>query len=226
MGFVNRIFIAFFFLSCFVSHAQQDFIPVNSPIVATTMRNDGKEIAFATKEKVYFLDIDSFRLTDSMQIKNIENKNIQSLDYSRANPDILLAKYTTYTMYGLPEYKQPFFEYPQDSIVFYNMETHLVQPKVLPGNYYFAFGSNDATGSVLAYNDYFEYKDDYGNLRRGAKKGELYYTANKVIKPSSGIVRHLKIAPQNTEVAIVYYDSLVNNIEYQTIELRSLPEME
>ena len=226
MGFVNRIFIAFFFLSCFVSHAQQDFIPVNSPIVATTMRNDGKEIAFATKEKVYFLDIDSFRLMDSMQIKNIENKNIQSLDYSRANPDILLAKYTTYTMYGLPEYKQPFFEYPQDSIVFYNMETHLVQPKVLPGNYYFAFGSNDATGSVLAYNDYFEYKDDYGNLRRGAKKGELYYTANKVIKPSSGIVRHLKIAPQNTEVAIVYYDSLVNNIEYQTIELRSLPEME
>lgn len=223
---VNRIYIAFFGLFCFFVQAQQDFIPVDSPILATTIRSDGRQIAFATKENVYFLDIDNFKLTDSMSVKGIENMNIQSLDYSGANPDILLAKYTTYTLYGFPEYKMPFFEYPHDSIVFYNMKTHTVQPKVLSGNYYFTFGSSDSSGSVLAYNDYFEYRDDYGNLRRGSKKGELYYTANKLIKPSSGIVRHLKMSPQNTEVAIVYYDSLVNNREYQTIELRSLPDME
>lgn len=226
MGYVNQ-FILFFCVFLLTSSlvAQNDFIEVKDNITSSALRLDSKQLVFTTSKYMYIVDVDSFQVSDSIPLHQRLKYSVNDLEYISSESDVILAKDIEYSSYGYPRLTQEFFEYPQDSTFAYNLKEKKKLAVKIPGNTYLAYSTDTLGSYVFAYNDYFEYKDDYGNLNKGSKKGMLIFYPKKNKMLANGIIKKLKITPSNKEIAVVNYDSLINGNYHYTLELRKLPSL-
>ena len=219
----NKIVLIVFAFFTQVTVSQNDIIAVSNPIIDATMRFDNQEFVLATENYLYVVNTETFKLTDSIAIKQFPDKTVQKIEFLNGNLDVVSAKYVAQTAYGLPPNRQPFLEYPQDTTYFYNIRNHQLLDLKLPGNAHIAFGSGNV--NVVGMNDYFEYTDRSGNPMKGAKKGGFYVNPQKLEIGSNGIIKKMAISPDNQFLAVAYYNDLKEGIYQYTLELRQINDM-
>ncbi|MES2800389.1 MAG: caspase family protein [Bacteroidota bacterium] len=197
------LFLLLFFIHHCVGFSQQAFIEVGK-IRASTISPSFKTTAIATDDKIYFLNNEEFRFVDSLAIDKVENRIVSDVFFIHSN--MIAVRYGTVNPY-LPDLLNPrlqFYEYPEDSIFLYNTATKSIFSK-LSGNCFVS--QSVGTKSLMGYNDYFEYTDNFENKNLGTRKGEivLFDGEQKVQAPTNGPVIGQCISPLGDELTLLYY---------------------
>ncbi|WP_445386688.1 caspase family protein [Robiginitalea sp. IMCC44478] len=211
-----------------VIHGQEDFIETTNSISAAVLRADKKEIAFTDNKYIYLLDVDQFQIKDSLPVAQMENFGIESLKYVESNPNSLLAKYKEFSFYeGSFRLSFDSNEYPQDSIIVYDLKAKQPMPNKLPGNVYLSFAT-DQKHYLYGYNQWFIPNNNQVQHQYPIPmKGEITYYPENISKPASGIIRKIQVAPSNNLAALVYYHHSPkgpDSLRY-SLEIRNLPDM-
>ena len=212
-------------LLCFISfnlNAQNDFLETSCKLNGLVVNELKNEIIYANDTHVYYVDYKSLKIKDSIKIVSSPNTYINKLEYLNTPNPIVIIKTKTKN-----KYYTEFYEYPEDSIYYYNVSLKSIVKK-LPGNLFATFNIKNPIQSVVAFNQIYKYTNTRTReIVNGAKKGSLQTLPEKNEAESNGIIRNLKMNSKGTEVAIVYYDSIGKNYKYHyTLELRSLPTLE
>jgi hypothetical protein len=226
MGCVNRIsydllvIIFFLLLTCTID-AQNDFLETNLKLNDLVLNKGGNEIIYANNAYLFYADVETLKIKDSIKIISTADKYISSLNYLNIPKPLIIIKTKTKN-----KYYQEFYEYPEDSTYFFNVNLKKVSNK-FPGNLYATINEDNPKQSVIAYNQFYAYTNQQGIEVKSARAGGLQTFPEENQIASSGILRNLKINSKGTAVALIYYDSLAKNSTYHyTLELRDLPNLE
>lgn len=196
------VFLTFYFCSGFIN-AQNNFYQFNN-IKATAQNPDFTKTAVATDKFIYILDNKLFKVLDSISVANYPNYSISAINFN--HNDLIVAKYGEQNMYD-PQLINPRFQFEEnllDSIIIYSISTKEVKSR-LPGNSYVTLNSDKIF--LAAFNNYFEWKDNYGNSHLGTQSGELlmFNGDQKLQAYANGSVKSLCISPNKEFVAFLYY---------------------
>jgi hypothetical protein len=223
MKVVLIIFFCFFTLQVL---AQSDFVETDEEIASAILNFDKTKIAFATSKNLYILNVNDFKIEQTLNLDAPKNYKVKSIKFIKSNKDVLLVKFVKTNAYGFAEFRHDISEYPRDSIFGYSINKGEITTK-FSGNLYADYTRN-FNEYIVAYNDYYAYLSSQGDSVFVSRKGELMAFPEKKRVFNNGIIRGLKFAPNNTEFTIVYYDSLSNkdSKNHYSIEKRAFPSLE
>ncbi|TXH56175.1 MAG: hypothetical protein E6Q89_05800, partial [Bacteroidia bacterium] len=220
---IVSLLLKFSFNFCLLS--QNNFIHFDK-LSASSISPSKEKTAIANENGIYFIQNSDFQLLDSISIPKFQNKLVSDLFF--LSEDMIGISYGTANRYNneMVNPKFQFLEYPSDSIFIFNILTKEITIRI-PGNYYIAPSIGSKT--LIGYNDYFEYKDNYGDTKFGSKKGEIvFFEGDKRLQSNAnGIVVSTSISPIEKQVALLYYfnDSMVietrNSIDLSVISQQS-----
>jgi hypothetical protein len=212
-----RFTLVFFsFLLCIsgnsFSFSQKNFVSFEK-IRASVISPSQRTTAIATENYIYFLQNSDFQLLDSIAIPRVKDRVVSDLFFVHGN--MVGVRYGTTNTY-MPDLLNPrmqFYEYPEDSIFLYNIEAKNLFSR-LSGNCYVA--ASVGNKSLMGYNDYYEYTDDWGAKLLGSAKGEfVFFDGDQQLTSfANGSVIGQCISPSGNELALMYYafDSVVIEI--------------
>lgn len=208
--------IFFYFLLCISGNSflfsQKNFVSFEK-IRASVISPSQRTTAIATDKYIYFLQNSDFQLLDSISIPRVKDRVVSDLFFVHGNMVGIRYGTTNTYMPDLLNARMQFYEYPEDSIFLYNLEKKTLFSR-LSGNCYVA--ASVGNKSLMGYNDYYEYTNDWGAKLLGSAKGEfVFFDGDQQLRSfANGSVIGQCISPNGNELALMYYasDSVVIEI--------------
>lgn len=208
--------VFFFFLSCISGNSflfsQKNFVSFEK-IRASVISPSQRATAIATDKYIYFLQNSDFQLLDSISIPKVKDRIVSDLFFVHGNMVGIRFGTTNTYMPDLLNPRMQIYEYPEDSIFLYNIDSKNLFSR-LSGNCYVA--ASVGNKSLMGYNDYFEYTNDWGAKLLGSAKGEfVFFDGDQQLTSfANGSVIGQCISPNGNELALMYYvfDSVVIEI--------------
>lgn len=219
---MRLLVITLFLIWTYSIDAQNDVLETSSKLNDLVLNKAANEIIYVNDTHLFYADVETLKVKDSVKIVESTNTYISSLDFlATPNPLIIIKTKTK------QKYYQEYYEYPEDSMYFFNVNLKSVANK-FSGNLYATFNENNPNNSVVGFNEFFTYQNErLGEAVKSARAGRLQTFPEKHQVAASGILRNLKMNAKGTAVALVYYDSLGKNAkDYYTLEVRRLPNLE
>jgi len=215
-------FVAFILLIlCVKLNAQKTFLETQYVINDLYFSSTNGEIVYANDTRLYFVDYETLEPKDSVTLITDNSKYISSFEYLNTPQPLIVIKTKT-----KQKYYQNFFEYPEDSIYFLNRAQKKVINK-FSGNIYASFNEENPSIAVVGYNEFFDFKDDYGNVNKSPLTGKLESLPNRIAVASSGTIRKIKVNNSGNKVAIIYQKYFGKDDPHDHIlELRDLPSLD
>ncbi|WP_370001146.1 caspase family protein [Winogradskyella sp.] len=233
-------------LFCFSSShlfSQNNFIEIDESIYTSAISNNNKTLAVASKKSVYLIDVKTMTVLKSIEvIEDRKSKSaISKLEFHN-NDDTLHIK--TFILEDL-EYRYDNEDYLKDKNYIYDLSTHAISQTYsgleLKNNNVHAF--NKLKKEIAFYNpegNYMELNEDFklsinDTLLTDSKYEEWKYMLDYMNNSEEGIIglkddkkikvdgkiRHIAISDDESKVAIVYFDSIVENNNTYKIEIRN-----
>ena len=216
----KHIFYFFIWFSLLCT-AQQNFLETSSIINDLVYNSKTNEIIYANDNAIYFVDYETLKLKDSIQLITNNIKYIQSIEYLDTPQPLLVVQTRTnqkyYTNYN---------EYPNDSIYYYSIRQQKIVNK-FSGNIQASFNIKNPNIAVVGLNKYRDYKDTQGYVSKTPLGSNLQSLPEQKTAISEGAVRNIQVSNDGQKVAITYYKYFGKddpNDHY--LEIRSLPDLE
>ncbi|TGV04836.1 caspase family protein [Flavivirga rizhaonensis] len=202
-------------------NAQKKFLETQYAINDLHFCSKNGEIVYANDTTLYFVDYKTLKIKDSIALINNKTKFISSFQYLDTPQPLIIIKTKT-----KQKYYQNYFEYPEDSTYFFSRTQNKIINK-FSGNIYASFNEENPSIAVVGYNEYNDYKDDYGNVNKSPLIGKLESFPNRVVVESSGTIRKIQVSNSGTRVAIIYQKYFGKGDPYDHIlEIRDLPSLD
>lgn len=243
---MRLFFLAFIFLITYKLSAQNSFLELDEQLYNSALSKDSKILAVASKKKVFIVDVKSLVVLKTLEIiKEKKSENIISA-ISFGNEDTLLNIKVFDRSQRKDRYENN--EYFSDFQYDYSLKEDVISERY-PTLEYITCSQNkkikgfnelhkklefyEPKNSILTLNKDYQLSIN-GEILNGSKR-ELYYSSldftndsktsvlslnDSIHIKSKGKIRHLNLSNKEDTFVVIYLDSIKDNNNYYSIELR------